>query len=208
MPAAPDIYPIKASGKMEDQLRTSLWLVEFMVSVMQQYFGNPERIALEEGSFLWNPSQAENKIYINNVDNLDYAAMGLRPAALVDLETHTFPEEVKGDLHSFDPRTGMVSYLVRDQSAFSIECWAQKKLESMTLGDEVRLFLTTYRHLIAKKYCFDKLRVKQQMKPVRYPQFKDHWITRVIVEYELQDNWSVVAEQLKVSGFGLNLAIS
>ncbi len=190
---------------MEDQLRTSTWLVEMMVALLKQYFGSPDRITFEKSDFTWNPSQPEAQLYISNIDNLDYKNMGQRPQLLVDLETQAFPEEVTGDLLSFQSIKGMNDYLVRSISSWSIECWGLKKLEAMSLADEVRYFLTTYRHPIAKKYCFDKIRVTNQLKPVKYKDFDNYWIARVIVGFELQEQWSLAQESLKMTGFSMKL---
>lgn len=176
-----------------------------MVSLLQQYFGSGERITFEKSRFLWNPDDPTSQLYINNIDNVDFKNMGQRPSLLVDLENHSFPKEVIGDREYYDPKEGAVSYNIRDKSAWSIECWGLKKLESMSLADEVRFFISTFRHEIAKIYKFDQIRVSQQLKPVKYQDFAQYWIARVIVEFELQENWFTTMESLKCSGFGLKL---
>ena len=201
-----DTYPIEGENcRIPHQLRTTNWLVGSMVSILRQYFSSQDRMVLERATLLWNPDATLSKIQIDSVDNLKYQEGDKYPKILVDVENQTFPQDSLGDMDNFDAPTGTTGYTTRIETAFSLECWGLKKLEATAMADEIRYFLQAYRQVIATAYRFDKIRVTQVLKPVKYKQFDDYWITRAIVELNLQDTWGVAKEALEVSDFSVKV---
>jgi len=200
-----DTYPVTEPHRICQQFRTTSWTAGVMVEILRQYFGSEDRITMERASLLWNPDAAVSKVQIDVVDNLKFAEGDKFPKMLVDIESQEFPHDVLQDLDGYKPETGTIEYTVRNQSAYSIECWGLKKLEASAMGDEVRYFLQTYRHVIAKRYNFNILRPKTFMKPMKYKKFDDYWIGRLIVPFEVHDGWGVTQESLALSGFSLSL---
>lgn len=176
-----------------------------MVSVLRQFFGQTDRLSLEKASIKWDPDVSQSGVQIDIVDNVVFQEGQKFPKILVDMETQEYPRDFIGDLDNYVQETAMRVYTVRQQSAFSIECWGLKKLEAMAIGDEVRYFLQTYRKEISDKYCLATLRPKALIKPMKTKLYDDYWITRLIVEYEMNETWGVAAEALKVSSFTVSL---
>lgn len=203
---AEDTYPAPDNPcRLHEQFWTTNWKAGAMVSILRQYFGSPERITLEKAQLLWDEDIAKTQVQIDVVDNLKFAETGKRPAMLVDFETQQFPQDVIGDVHDYSGGTGTVEMFNRNVGAFLLECWAIKKLEAYSIADEIRYFLQAYRAPIADAYGFNMLRVTQVAKAVKYRQFDDYWVARVIVSYEQNEHWGVGIESLKVSNFGVQL---
>jgi hypothetical protein len=201
-----NLYPSgNGTCRIQDQLKTANWLCGMMVSILRQYFGSEDRITLEKTSLLWNPDITQSKVQIDALDNAKFGEGAKFPKMLVDLETQSFPKDVLGDLDNFDALSGQRNFSVRTTSAFAIECWSLTKLESWSICDEVRFFLTTYRHEIARHYCLRHLRPIQALKPVKSKMYDDYWVARLIVEFEFDEAWGVLNEQLQVSEFAIKL---
>jgi hypothetical protein len=201
-----NIYPTGAGTcRIGDQFRTANWLTGSMVSILRQYFGSEDRITMEKARLLWSPAIEESQVHIDAVDNIKFQEGVKFPKILVDQEDQSFPKNVVGDLDNVEPEPGQSNYTVQTTSAFSIECWGLKKLESWAICDEVRFFITTYRQVIANAYCFNSIRPIKAMKPVKSKLYDDYWICRLIVEYDLEETWGVSREDLAVSGFSLSV---
>lgn len=205
-----ETYPLSRGGRACSQFRDTNWLAGAMMSILRQYFGTTDRISLEKGRFLWkpvteqDPAAAQGQIQIDVVDNLKFAEGQKYPRILVDVENQEFPHDVIQDQNGYQS-DGTINYFNQNQSAYAIECWGLKKLEASCIADEVRYFLQAYRHVIADKYQFAFLRVKTLMKPVKYKQFDDYWIARLIVPFAMHEHWGITQESLEVSEFALAL---
>jgi len=196
-----DTYPLMDSNRIHDQFHTSNWMVGTMVTLFRQYFGSPERLSLEKARLLWSPDPATTQVQIDCVDNLQFDAAAKYPKILVDIEDQNFPRDVIGDVENYEPETGTVNFFNRRTGAFSIECWGFKKLEASSIADEILYFLQAYRAPISQKYEFRTLRVQQIIKPVRYRQFDQYWIGRLIVAFEMDERWGTGVEALKATRF-------
>lgn len=201
---AESTYPLQEPQRIAEQFWTTTWKAGVMVSLLRQYFGQDDRITLDKARFLWTADRTQSEVQIDTVDNLKFDETGKKPAMLVDFEAQQFPKDVLGDHEGYQV-DGTQMMFNRNVGSFLIECWALKKLESYSMADEIRYFLQGYRHPIAKTYRFNTLRVSQVAKAVKYRQFDDYWISRVVVEYEQSEEWGVGIESLKVSRFALAL---
>lgn len=201
---AEDTYPLEDGCRIHNQFWTTNWKAGVMVSVLRQYFGQPDRITIEKATLLWDADITKSKVQIDTVDNLKFDETGKRPAILVDFETQQFPRDVIGDRQDYQ-QDGVWQMFNRNTGAFLLECWGLKKLESYSIADEIRYFLQAYRHQIAETYGFNTLRIAQVMKAVKYRQFDDYWVSRAVVEYEQNEHWGVGIESLKVSHFSMAL---
>lgn len=200
-----DSYPITNSGRIEDQFRTANWLTGVMVTLLRQYFGSDDRISLDKGRFKWNRDATQSGAQIDLVDNLKYDEAGLAPKMLVDIENRNFPRDVLRDGADYQKEEGNMLFTNRQESAFTIECWGQFKLEALAIADEIFYFLQAYRHEIASKYGFGTLRIANIVKPVKYKIFKQYWIARIVVEFQTEERWGVSQESLRMSSFSLKL---
>lgn len=203
---AEDTYPIPDDEcRIHQQFQTANWKAGVMVSILRQYFGGTDRITLEKAQLLWSENATESKVQIDVVDNLKFAETGKRPAMLVDFDVQNFPHDVLGDMQDYTGTSGTIEMFNRSIGAFVVECWALKKLEAYSIADEIRYFLQAYRTPIAAAYGFNLLRVAKIEKAVKYHQFDDYWVSRVVIQYEQNEHWGVGQESLKVSNFGLIL---
>jgi len=204
-----NVYPTSdGSCRAGHQLKTTNWLCGMMVGVLRQYFGSEDRMTLEKSTLRWSPDITASEVQIDMVDNVKFDEGAKFPKLLVDMENQTFLKDVLGDLDNYDGQTGQRNYNVRSSSAFTIEAWCLSKIEAWSAIDEVRFFLTTFRHEIAKQHCLDYLRPVQANKPVKSKLYDDYWIGRLIVEFNFEERWGVLSEQLAVSDFVLKLGAS
>lgn len=179
-----------------------------MVSVLRQYFGSEDRMSLQRSSLKWDRDPNVSKVFIDAEDNQDFRDGDTGPRLLVDLENQGFPRDSIGDRNDYDPLSGQENFTMRMESAYLIEAWSNKKLEAWTMADEVRIFIHTYRMVIAHQYGFNFLRPSQVVKPVKSRVYEDYWISRIIVSFDISDNWGAMQEQLKAGPITLDLQAS
>lgn len=202
----PPTYPggINAVARTDLQLKTPIYLLGVGVSLIQQHLGNANRIVLEKSAFLWKQDPVKSQVYISFRDNLDYEIIGKRPAIIAGLGDIVFPRDAIGDVLNYDNKTGRYDITDRSQGSWEFSCISDKPLEAAALATEIKYFFQTYRKYIAQTYGFDMIRTKMISKYAKQPEYKDYYGNVVIVEFSCQDNFSVGAESLKVSGIQLD----
>lgn len=208
MPTEPaqNVYPggIQAVYRSDLQLKTPIYLLGVGISLLKQHFGNQDRIVLEKSSFIYSDDPLASQIYINYQDNLDYEVIGKRPAIISSIGEMTYPRDGLGDVMNYDGETGRFDIMDRCESSWQFTCISDKALECLSIATEIKYFYQTYRKYIAQTYGFDMLRTKMISKYQKQTEYKDYYGISVIVEFSCQDNFSVGAESLKVSGIQLD----
>ena len=190
--------------------RTPVFMTGVMVSLMKQYFGSEERIALEKSTFLWDPDESKSKVYIDDEFNWSLSKVGLRPAIIVGLKDYSnlqdIPSVGRSGMIGYDPVTGNAVYGSVDSSGYDIQCIAKQKLECWSLAWEVKTLLQRYAFEIRKTYRFDHFRVEGIGKPTRISQQEDHLVATVGVSYRIVETWGIQAEKLPVQSVSMKIS--
>ena len=203
------LYPVTHPSRVCEQLKTPIYMLAIGVSLLQQHFGNPDRIVLEKSRFLYSETTTDgdcsDELFIGYRDNLNYQAVGKRPSVIVELGECVYPPEVIGDLLSGSQiNNGIEGILDRYTSSWKFNCLSGKPLEALALATEVKYFLQTYRRFISTTYKMDKLRVASLSPYQKFEEYKDNYGCQVTVPFSVQDNFGLKTESLKVSGICLN----
>ncbi len=202
-----DRYPLHSPDRLSHQFRTSTWAAGVMVSILQQYFKQDDRIVLEKATLLWQSDITTTQVQIDVADNIKFVQGQKYPKISVDVGDQDFPEDVKGDFNGYQAN-GQVNYWNMMKSDFLIECYGLKKLECRTIADEVRYFLQGFRHPIMQTYGLEKLRVQKSSRPIKVPLQDDYWKSALLVEFQAQEVWGTTQESLRLSAARLNLKTS
>lgn len=210
MPAAPgspspSLYPLRG-GLPCGQIKSPVWLQGLAVNLLEQYFGCPERIALESSKFLWNPDPLVSRVYINIRDNFDPVTVGKRPAIIVGLGEQSYPQKMIGDLMAVDRFTGTKTFHDLIEGTWEFACMGEGPLEALALASEIKYFLGAHRHPVADKYGFQMLRMSGIGKYVKQPEYRDAFGCLATAAYSIEDNFTLDQMALKVSAFRLKLA--
>jgi len=200
------VYPLSQGSEAVCQLKTPLYLLGLGVSLVKQHFGTEERIALEKSKYVWKEDQSLSNLYVSYQDNTDYAVIGKRPAVIVSLGETLFPRKVIGDLMSESDTSNGVQFLDYSTGYWNFTCIADKSLDSLALAGEVRYFFQTYGKYIVPVYGMNEIRVEAIGRYEKQQDYKDLYGTVVKVGFEIQDNFQVNQESLKISAIKLNLA--
>jgi hypothetical protein len=175
------------------------------VALLRQFFGDSERIALEKSKYLWAENQESSQLYIGHQDNLDFQTIGKRPAVIVSVGPMTFPKEVIADRMETELETGGIAFLDYNRGTWNFTCLADKSLDALGMAGEIKYFFQTYRRFIAQSYSMQFLRVVEIGAYQKQKEFKDMYGCQVSVAFEVQDNFEVVPEALRVSAIRLQL---
>lgn len=199
------VYPLSQGSEAVCQLKTPLYMLGLGVSLVKQHFGTDERIALEKSKYLWKEDQSLSNLYVSYQDNTDYAVIGKRPAVIVSLGDTTFPRKVIGDRFAVDQIYGGAQFLDYSSASWDFVCIADKALDSLSLAGEVRYFFQTYCKYIVPVYGINDIRVEAIGRYQKQPDYKDLYGIVVKVGFDIQDNFEVDQEALKISAIKLNL---
>ena len=199
------VYPLSQGSEAVCQLKTPLYMLGLGVSLVKQHFGTEERIALEKSKYLWKEDQSLSNLYVSYQDNTDYAVIGKRPAVIVSLGDTTFPRKVIGDRFAVDQIYGGAQFLDYSSASWDFVCIADKALDSLSLAGEVRYFFQTYCKYIVPVYGINDIRVEAIGRYQKQPDYKDLYGIVVKVGFDIQDNFEVDQEALKISAIKLNL---
>lgn len=183
-------------------LRTPHYLTGAMVSLMKQYFGSKERIALEKATFLWDKSAEKSEVYISDEFNWDFREVGSRPAIIVELGDFSSIEEIptlgKSGLIGYDPKADSLAFAAIENGTFSFRCVAKQKLEAWSLSWEVKTLLQSYAEIISAEYDFQKFRVASVTRPQKMEEADEYKVSTVSVAFNMIDAWALTMENLKV----------
>ena len=183
-------------------LRTPVWLIGCVVSMLRQYFGSPDRIALERGTFLWDEGPQNSKVYISDDLNWDFENVGSRPALIVELANMNSIEEVptigRSGLTNYDPTEGTYNFSTIEQGVLLVRAIATQKLECWALTWEAKLFLQSYADALRDTYGFKTFRVGGVDAPVPLPEAKEYKVATIQIPFSMIDSWAIKRENLKV----------
>ena len=201
---APQLYPLRG-GLPEGQLKSPMWQQDLGVSLLQQYFGGPDRIAIDTSSFLWNPDPTQSKLFVGTRDNFNVETVGKQPAIIVGLAEQSYPKKVLGDRAGVNRHTGTEQFLETTEGGWEFFCRSDLAQESLSLATEVKYFLNGYRHVIAAKYGFQAIRMSGVGKYASAKEYRDSYGCLATCAYTLEDNFELETLALKVSAFALTL---
>jgi hypothetical protein len=186
-------------------IKTPIYVISCIVSVLRQYFGTPNRLSLEHSKYLWEEDQRKSDIYIAEDFHGDREVVGKKPCMLVGFPQMQFPKDVIADVMHRNDNSGSISYLGRTNGNVRIRCISDKSLSSIELATEVKYFIDVFRHQIQCAHGLDYLRASGVAGPTRIEEYKEHWTTEVGCEIMYQENWSVFVESLRFKSINLGL---
>lgn len=195
-------YPISSETSAPCQLKTPIYMLGLGVALIRQHFGNDDRVALEKSKYLWQDDQEVSQVYIGHQDNLDYTTIAKRPAIIVSLDAQVFPREVIADRFNVteDGESQFIDYAT---GGWLFTCLSDKPLDSLGLAGEIKYFFQTYRQFIRPAYALQSIRVMAMGRYQQQKDFKNMYGTVVSVAFEVQDNFEVDQESLKVGAIKL-----
>lgn len=184
------------------QLRTPVWLIGCMVSMLKQYFGSDERIALERGTFRWSDKVADSQIYISDDFNWDFENVGQRPAIIVEIagmdSLKDIPTIGRSGLSGYDPGNDSYIFSSIDNGSMALRVIAGHKLECWALAWEAKMFLHSYADAIRDTYRFKTFGVSKVDPPRPMSEYKEYKFSTVHVPFSMIDAWAIKRENLKV----------
>lgn len=198
-------YPLDSCNNSCDQLKTPVYMLGLGSALLRQYFGMEDRIALEKSKYLWTEDQETSQIYIGYQSNLDYQVIGKRPAIIVSIGDIEYPRDVIGDHMDEVLETGGTHILDHFKGSWLFTCLSDKPLDALGLAGEIKYFFQTYRRYMAPAYSLEKIRVMSIGQYKAQKEFKDTFGCAVNVMFEVQDNFEVTQESLKVGAIQLRL---
>lgn len=184
------------------QLRTPVWLVGCMVSMLRQYFGSADRIALERGTFLWDSKNINSQVYIADDFNWDFENVGQRPALITEISGITNIQEIptlgRSGLASFDPTTATYNFASIEQGTLLVRAIATSKHECWALAWEAKMFLQSYADALRETYGFKTFHVSKVDPPTPLQEYKEYKVATIHVPFSVIDAWAIQRETLKV----------
>jgi hypothetical protein len=173
-----------------------------MVSMLRQYFGSKDRIALERGTFLWDEQPSKSQVYIADDFSWDFENVGQRPALIAEISTMNNIQEVptlgRSGLMSFDPEASTYNFASIEQGTLLVRAIATQKLECWALAWEAKMFLQSYADCLRETYGFKTFTVSKVDPPVRMPEYKEYKVSTVHVPFSMIDAWAIRRENLRV----------
>jgi hypothetical protein len=183
-------------------IRTPVWLTGCMISMLQQYFGSDERIALERGTFKWRRVVKDSEVYIADDFNWDFENVGQRPALIVELagmnQIKEIPTIGQSGLINYNPRTGVYTFATIEEGTLLVRVIGKTKLETWGLAWEAKLFLQTYADALRETYNFKTFRVSKVDPPVPLKEYTEYKAATIHVPFSMIDAWGIRRENLKV----------